>query len=71
VIFGALFWLTARRGATDPVCGMKVDRHKAVTTTAAGRTFYFCSAHCLHTFEAERGHDQHGRVDLAEAAHAN
>ena len=26
-----LFWLTARRGATDPVCGMKVDRAKAVT----------------------------------------
>jgi hypothetical protein len=25
-IFAALFWLTARRGATDPVCGMKVDR---------------------------------------------
>lgn len=25
-IFAALFWLTARRGVTDPVCGMKVDR---------------------------------------------
>jgi uncharacterized protein len=25
-IFGALFWLTARRGVTDPVCGMKVDK---------------------------------------------
>ena len=31
-IFAALFWLTARRGATDPVCGMKVDRAKALTT---------------------------------------
>ncbi|HEV7495547.1 permease [Baekduia sp.] len=30
-VFGALFWLTARRGVTDPVCGMKVDRAKAVT----------------------------------------
>jgi hypothetical protein len=30
VIFGALLWLTARRGATDPVCGMKVNRDKAV-----------------------------------------
>jgi len=28
-IFAALFWLTARRGATDPVCGMKVDHSKA------------------------------------------
>ena len=25
-IFAALFWLTVRRGVTDPVCGMKVDR---------------------------------------------
>ena len=24
-IFTALFWLSARRGGTDPVCGMKVD----------------------------------------------
>jgi hypothetical protein len=29
-IFAALFWLTARRGATDPVCGMKVDRVEAL-----------------------------------------
>ena len=29
-IFAGLFWLTARRGATDPVCGMNVDRAKAV-----------------------------------------
>jgi uncharacterized protein len=51
-IFAALFWLTARRGATDPVCGMKVDRDKALTTDVAGETYYFCSAHCLHAFEA-------------------
>jgi uncharacterized membrane protein YraQ (UPF0718 family) len=30
VVFGALVWLTARRGVTDPVCGMKVDKTKAV-----------------------------------------
>jgi uncharacterized membrane protein YraQ (UPF0718 family)/YHS domain-containing protein len=52
-IFAALFWLTARRGATDPVCGMKVDRHKAVAREFAGRAFYICSDHCLHAFEAE------------------
>jgi uncharacterized membrane protein YraQ (UPF0718 family)/YHS domain-containing protein len=52
VVFGALFWLTARRGATDPVCGMKVDRAKAVTKTVDGQTFYFCSEHCLHAFDA-------------------
>ena len=52
VIFAGLFWLTARRGVTDPVCGMKVDRGKAVTKVANGRTFYFCSERCLHAFEA-------------------
>jgi uncharacterized protein len=52
-IFASLFWLTARRGATDPVCGMKVDRQKAVTKEIAGETYYFCSEHCLHAFEEE------------------
>jgi uncharacterized protein len=50
-IFAALFWLTVRRGATDPVCGMKVDRDKALTSESGGRTHYFCSNHCLHAFE--------------------
>ncbi|MBO0768788.1 MAG: permease [Solirubrobacterales bacterium] len=54
VIFAALFTLTARRGATDPVCQMKVDRAKAAGKTRhAGQTYYFCSTHCLHTFEAD------------------
>jgi uncharacterized membrane protein YraQ (UPF0718 family)/YHS domain-containing protein len=53
VIFIGLFWLTARRGASDPVCGMKVDRDKAVTKDLGGRTHYFCSNHCLHAFDAD------------------
>jgi uncharacterized membrane protein YraQ (UPF0718 family)/YHS domain-containing protein len=53
VVFAALFWLTQRRGATDPVCGMKVDRAKAVTKDFGGETFYFCSEHCLHAFELD------------------
>jgi len=52
VIFTALFWLTARRGATDPVCGMKVDRDKAVAAEIGGKTYYLCSEHCRHAFEA-------------------
>lgn len=48
-----MFWLTARRGATDPVCGMKVDRDKALTTKHGGKTVYFCSEHCLHRFLSE------------------
>jgi uncharacterized membrane protein YraQ (UPF0718 family) len=41
VIFAALFWLTGRRGVTDPVCGMKVDRAKELdgeTSTSAWST---------------------------------
>jgi uncharacterized membrane protein YraQ (UPF0718 family) len=50
-IFGALMWTTVRRGTTDPVCGMKVDRDKALRSEAGGETHYFCSEHCLHAFE--------------------
>jgi uncharacterized membrane protein YraQ (UPF0718 family)/YHS domain-containing protein len=51
-IFAALFWLTRRRGATDPMCGMRVDRDRAITRELAdGSTQYFCSEHCLHAFE--------------------
>jgi uncharacterized protein len=53
IAFAALFYLTMRRGATDPVCGMRVDRAKAVQLDHAGKTYYFCSQHCLHAFESE------------------
>jgi hypothetical protein len=59
IAFAALFWLTMRRGATDPVCGMKVDRAKAITKDLAGERFYFCSEHCLHAFELNP-RDHHG-----------
>ena len=52
VVFVALFALTVRRGATDPVCGMKVDRATAVRRDFAGKTFYFCTAGCAGAFEA-------------------
>jgi uncharacterized membrane protein YraQ (UPF0718 family)/YHS domain-containing protein len=54
VIFLALFGLTMRRGATDPVCGMKVDRERALRLEHEGRTYYFCSEHCMSRFQAER-----------------
>jgi uncharacterized protein len=53
IVFLALFWLTWRRGATDPVCGMTVDRDKAPTTSSAAGTHYFCSEHCRRSFEEE------------------
>jgi uncharacterized protein len=73
VIFAGLFWLTARRGATDPVCGMKVDRAKAVTKVFAGRTYYFCSNHCLRTFGAdpEKYLSRTALADDGHAAHAH
>jgi uncharacterized membrane protein YraQ (UPF0718 family) len=73
VIFAGLFSLTARRGATDPVCAMTIDRHKATSKQHAGQTYYFCSQHCLHAFEADPG-KYLSRVDAPvehDHAHAN
>ena len=72
-IFAGLFWLTARRGATDPVCGMTVDRDKAVTKEFGGRIYYFCGDHCLHAFEADRDKSPSGTAPAAQeqAAHAH
>jgi YHS domain-containing protein len=50
VVFAALFWVTARGGVTDPVCGMKVDRTKALTARSGGRTHFFCSEDCRTSF---------------------
>src|SRR2546426_455285 len=50
--FVSLFALTMRRGIADLVCGMKVDRAKALTSEHAGSTYYFCSEHCQQELEA-------------------
>ena len=53
VVLAALFALTLRRGAVDPVCGMTVDRHAGgPTSTIHGRVVHFCGPHCKHTFDA-------------------
>ncbi|MGH2908051.1 MAG: permease [Solirubrobacteraceae bacterium] len=54
-VFAALFALTVRRGARDPVCGMQVDRATAVRTEHGGRTWFFCSEHCAHAFSVRSG----------------
>ena len=71
-IFAALFWITRRRGATDPVCGMKVDRDKAVTAEFGGTTYYFCSADCRQAFEADHTDGPRGatRPEYEHPAHA-
>jgi uncharacterized protein len=51
--FVVLFVLTMRRGATDPVCGMTVDRAKGLTAEHAGKTYYFCGAGCKARFEGD------------------
>jgi uncharacterized protein len=70
LIFAALFYLTARRGATDPVCGMKIDRGKAIKREFGGETFYFCSEHCLHAFELEPDRYR-GKGSVGGEAHAH
>jgi uncharacterized membrane protein YraQ (UPF0718 family)/YHS domain-containing protein len=53
VVAVALFGLTLRRGARDPVCGMTVDRAKALSAQHAGRRYFFCGPGCRVRFEAE------------------
>jgi uncharacterized protein len=52
-IFVTLFAMTMRRGATDPVCGMTVDRGKALTLEHDGHMHHFCSEHCRERFGEE------------------
>ncbi len=54
LVAATFIWLTVRRGATDPVCGMRVDRHAIEHAASAhGRRYFFCSAACRQTFEAD------------------
>ena len=53
IVFATLFALTMRRGVTDPVCGMRVDRSKALRVAQGSQTHYFCSQHCADTFAAD------------------
>jgi uncharacterized membrane protein YraQ (UPF0718 family)/YHS domain-containing protein len=59
LVFVALIGLTMRRGATDPVCGMSVDKGKALSLERDGHTYYFCSEHCRAAFASgdEQAHD--------------
>jgi uncharacterized protein len=51
VAFAVLLGLTRRRGAIDPVCGMRVDRTQAIVRVADGRMRWFCSEGCAETFD--------------------
>jgi uncharacterized membrane protein YraQ (UPF0718 family)/YHS domain-containing protein len=69
VVFAALLLLTARRGATDPECGMKVDRKKAFVSERDGRSVYFCSEHCQRAFESRTLDDPREHEDADREEH--
>jgi P-type Cu+ transporter len=47
----AMHTTSSASSVVDPVCGMKVDPDNAAGSFAyQGKTYYFCSKHCLHRF---------------------
>jgi YHS domain-containing protein len=65
MVFAALLWLTMRRGVRDPVCGMTVDRARALRETAAGATVFFCSEDCRSRYRADRSSRQRSAHERA------
>jgi len=53
VVFAGLIAMTVRRGAADPVCGMKVDKAKGIKLETDSGTVFFCSEPCRKQYEAE------------------
>jgi uncharacterized protein len=51
LVFVSLFALTMRRGATDPACGMRVDRNAPSTIARDGH--HFCSQGCADAYRAQ------------------
>jgi uncharacterized protein len=71
-LFAALLWLTMRRGATDPVCGMRVDRHKALRAETPDGTAFFCSEHCRDAYQAAALSDApREHASVRSGVHAN
>ena len=58
--------------AIDPICGMKVDPEKALSTVRDGKAFHFCSESCQKKFLAtatEPRHQEHS-AQMAKATTA-
>ncbi len=49
--------------ASDPVCGMSVERERAVTADRDGETFFFCSRGCREEFLGRLEPHSSNRVD--------
>jgi len=71
IVFGVLMGLTMRRGARDPVCGMRVDRATALTLQTPDGVLYFCSPHCARTYEASLEVPGGGAAPHAAGAHTH
>jgi len=53
----------------DPVCGMTVDKSKAVILEKDGQVYYFCSEHCKRQFQAQAGAAPAHEMHSGHAAH--
>jgi Cu+-exporting ATPase len=54
---------------TDPVCGMNIDPNSAAGSVQhGGKTYYFCSKHCLARFKEEPAKYLHASPQTAAAA---
>jgi putative ABC transport system ATP-binding protein len=58
--------------ATDPVCGMAVERERAVATIRDGESYWFCSRGCRDEFLASsrNGHERLSRLLVDRARRA-
>src|SRR5207248_10405950 len=50
IVFAVFFALSARRGAEDPVCGVRMRPGDGPLAEYAGRVFNFCSQSCRQRF---------------------
>ena len=66
IVFAGIYWLYRNRErfgggagyAKDPVCGMQVEvAHAPATAVRDGVTYFFCSDHCRHRFDADPAAD--------------
>ncbi len=63
-------WIGRAERVRDPVCGMEVDKSKAVTLEKDGQVYYFCSENCRRQFQAGGGHTHDHDAPRAHGEHA-
>lgn len=63
------FAITVRRGVTDPVCGMTVDRRRAVSARVGAADYFFCSDECRESLLGGSG-EPYAQTPIAAAGTA-